>query len=89
MEPISDLETLLISDTGYLEWFLSTKCVIGAFHNMTNCLYGTFWIEGKVPLQQIMAKKQNKKKKRVMTCMLFWSYTLELLCKITSSASVM
>lgn len=42
MEPISDLETLLISDTGYLEWFLSTKCVIGAFHNMTNCLYGTF-----------------------------------------------
>lgn len=62
MEPISDLETLLISDTGYLEWFLSTKCVIGAFHNMTNCLYGTFELREKFHSSKLWQKNKTKRK---------------------------
>lgn len=72
METISELETLLISNTAYLEWFQAQNVWLETFNNITNCPYGTCELRGKTPLQQIMAKKNKTKHELQVTCMLVW-----------------
>lgn len=61
MEPISDLETFLISDTGYLEWFWAQNVWLEPFTTqLTAHMAPVNWGKSSTPANY--GKKTNKQK---------------------------